>query len=30
MEEKYVKYISDVMESIIGAIFLDSGDLEKT
>jgi dsRNA-specific ribonuclease len=25
-----VKYFSDVLEALIGGIFLDSGDLEKT
>lgn len=30
IDEKFVKYFSDVMEAIIGGIFMDSGDLDKT
>jgi dsRNA-specific ribonuclease len=30
LDENFVKYFSDVYEAIIGAIFLDSGDLEMT
>ena len=30
IDEKFVKYFSDVMEALIGAIFMDSGDLDKT
>jgi dsRNA-specific ribonuclease len=28
--EKFVKYFADVMESLIGGIFMDSGDFDKT
>jgi dsRNA-specific ribonuclease len=27
---KFVKYFSDVIEALIGGIFMDSGDLDKT
>jgi dsRNA-specific ribonuclease len=30
LEDKFVKYFSDTLESIIGAIFLDSKDLAAT
>ena len=30
IDEKFVKYFSDVMEALIGGIFMDSGDLDKT
>ena len=30
IEENFVKYFSDVMEALIGGIFMDSGDLDKT
>lgn len=29
-QDKYVKVYSDIMEALIGAIFLDSGDFERT
>ena len=29
-DETFVKYFSDVMEALIGGIFMDSGDLDKT
>ena len=30
IDEKFVKYFSDVMEALIGGIFMDSGDLDMT
>ena len=30
IDEKFVKYFSDVMEALVGGIFMDSGDLDKT
>jgi hypothetical protein len=30
IEIKSVEYFSDVMKALIGAIFMDSGDLDKT
>ena len=30
LQDKFVKIFSDVMEAIIGAIFLDSGDFKRT
>jgi hypothetical protein len=30
IDDKFVKYFSDVMEALVGGIFMDSGDLDKT
>ena len=30
IDEKFVKCFSDVMEALVGGIFMDSGDLDKT
>ena len=30
IDEKFVEYFSDVMQALVGGIFMDSGDLDKT